>query len=506
MPRKLLTAAVAVLLMAPLMLPAAASAQTSGAYVDGAEPWTESDCAGGIPVVVGADAKAQSDSYSAVTLAGVLDTDCVILAGPRDGDMTAAQRARLEDAAEGGYVVGGTAAVPEAKIAGRDMTRLGGATRWATAQQVGSEAAALAAGTEPEPAAAPDTTLTAPADVSAPGLFLDGAEPWIASDCTGDTPIVVGGDAKAQSDIYSAVTLAGVVGTDCVILAGPRDGAMPASQQTRLDAAESGGYVLGGIAAVPAAKIARRDMTRLGGVTRWATAELVGRRASGDTTAGTRTATETDNTDTEPAGFTAVSGGGDNGCALRVDGSIACWYPVWDGVTRYDPPVSGKFTALWGDGWDGCGLRTDGNLSCWNAERALVANDDRPVSGKFTALSVRGVSIRSRGCGVLTDGNLSCWLLGSTGMLGSDDDRTVSAVSGKFTAVGGNGSSGCGLRTDGSFACWDTGPDDDLFSVDRPVSGKFTAMSGRHFITGCGLRTDGSFACWHNGEAAAPPV
>ncbi|WP_419923230.1 hypothetical protein [Candidatus Poriferisodalis sp.] len=232
MPRKLLTAAVAVLLMAPLMLPAAASAQTSGAYVDGAEPWTESDCAGGIPVVVGADAKAQSDSYSAVTLAGVLDTDCVILAGPRDGDMTAAQRARLEDAAEGGYVVGGTAAVPEAKIAGRDMTRLGGATRWATAQQVGSEAAALAAGTEPEPAAAPDTTLTAPADVSAPGLFLDGAEPWIASDCTGDTPIVVGGDAKAQSDIYSAVTLVGVVGTDCVILAGPRDGAMPASQHT----------------------------------------------------------------------------------------------------------------------------------------------------------------------------------------------------------------------------------------------------------------------------------
>ncbi|WP_419923231.1 RCC1 domain-containing protein [Candidatus Poriferisodalis sp.] len=350
--------------------------------------------------------------------------------------------------------------------------------------------------------------------------------------------------------------------------------------------------MLGGIAAVPAAKIAGRDMTRLGGVTRWATAELVGRRASGDTTAGTRTATETDNTDTEPAGFTAVSGGGDNGCALRVDGSIACWYPVWDGVTRYDQPVSGKFTALWGDGWDGCGLRTDGNLSCWNAERALVANDDRPVSGKFTALSVRGVSIRSRGCGVLTDGNLSCWLLGSTGMLGSDDDRTVSAVSGKFTAVGGNGSSGCGLRTDGrivcwqnqaftgndligdppvsgkftaltggnyngcgvrtdgslacwsgsdsslfdslvrevmpvsgtfiavtggpysgcglrtdgSFACWDTGPDDDLFSVDLPVSGKFTAMSGRHFITGCGLRTDGSIACWHNGEAAAPPV
>ncbi|WP_420444124.1 hypothetical protein [Candidatus Poriferisodalis sp.] len=105
-------------------------------------------------------------------------------------------------------------------------------------------------------------------------------------------PIVVGSDAAAQSDIYSAVTLAGVVGTDCLILAGPRDGAMPASQRARLNAAADGGFVLGGIAAVPTAKIEGRDMTRLGGETRWATAQLVGRRASGDAAAGTSTAAE----------------------------------------------------------------------------------------------------------------------------------------------------------------------------------------------------------------------
>ena len=146
MPRRLLTALLAALVMTPLVLPAAASAQTAGAYLDGAEPWTESDCAGDTPIVVGADSKAQSDIYSAVTLAGVVGTDCVILAGPRDGDMTAAQRARLDAAAAGGYVVGGTAAVPEAKLAGRDMTRVGGATRWDTAQQVGSEARTAAGG------------------------------------------------------------------------------------------------------------------------------------------------------------------------------------------------------------------------------------------------------------------------------------------------------------------------------------------------------------------------
>ena len=282
----------AAVLGVPLALPVAVGAQSGGAYLGGAEPWTESDCAGDVPIVVGSDAAAQSDIYSAVTLAGVVGTDCVVLAGPRGGAMPAAQRARLDAAAAGGYVVGGTAAVPAAKLAGRDMARFGGATRWATAQIIGNEARFVADGTRPDSPGMSETALSAPADVSQPGVYLDGAEPWIAAECAGDVPIVVGSDGAAQSDIYSAVTLAGVVGTDCVILAGPRSGPMPASQQARLEAAADGGFVLGGIAAVPTAKLAGRDMTRLGGATRWATAQLVGRRASGDATAGTSTTTE----------------------------------------------------------------------------------------------------------------------------------------------------------------------------------------------------------------------
>ena len=65
---------------------------------------------------------------------------------------------------------------------------------------------------------------------------------------------------------------------------------------------------MGGTASVPEAKIAGRDMTRLGGSTRWATAQLVGRRASGDTTAGTSTSDETIQLD-EPTPATAVCWG-----------------------------------------------------------------------------------------------------------------------------------------------------------------------------------------------------
>ena len=206
--------------------------------------------------------------------------------------------------------------------------------------------------------------LPAPASAQTSGAYLDGAELWTESDCAGVTPVVVGADAKAQSDIYSAVTLAGVLGTDCVILAGPRDGDMTAAQRARLEAAEPGGYIVGGTAAVPEARLAGRDVTRLGGATRWATAQQVGRRASGDTTAGT-------DTDNEPAdaastgtggGFTAVSAGFFHSCGVRMNGTAVCW--GWNGDGRADAP-SGSFTAVSAGSYHSCGLRSDGTVTCW---------------------------------------------------------------------------------------------------------------------------------------------
>ena len=52
--------------------------------------------------------------------------------------------------------------------------------------------------------------------------------------------------------------------------------------------------MVGGVGAVPTAKLSGRDMTRLSGADRWVTAQLVGRFASGDVTAGTSTALEPD--------------------------------------------------------------------------------------------------------------------------------------------------------------------------------------------------------------------
>ena len=257
-----------------MLIPAGtASAQSSAVALP---PQSQGSCAGQVPIVVGSDAAAQSDIYAAAMLAGVIGSDCIVLAGPRGESMPADQQARLQAANAGGFVVGGEVAVPDVKIADRTMARLFGPDRWATARRVGQHAAGVT----------PDASATQGVPPKIDGVAVP---PQSQGSCAGQVPIVVGSDAAAQSDIYAAAMLAGVIGSDCIVLAGPRGESMPADQQARLAAASAGGFVVGGIAAVPTAKIAGRSMTRLSGNDRWETARLVGRRAAGDTTAGSST-------------------------------------------------------------------------------------------------------------------------------------------------------------------------------------------------------------------------
>ena len=162
--RRCTAVAAAVVLLAalsvPLSSPAGAHATESATLPP---PEVLGDCTDAVPVVVASDADAQSDIYSAVTLKGVLGAaSCIVLAGGRDEPFPQDQLNRLAAAAPGGYVVGGPAAVPEAKLSNRDMTRVYGADRWETAAAVGAVAAALAAGEDPADAV-PQPDGSAPA-------------------------------------------------------------------------------------------------------------------------------------------------------------------------------------------------------------------------------------------------------------------------------------------------------------------------------------------------------
>ncbi len=496
---------------AALLSPVPVSAQVADAFVAGAEPWTQSDCVGDVPIVVGSDSAAQSDIYSAVALAGVVGTDCVILAGARGENIPAVQRARLATAAQGGYVVGGTSAVPAGKIAAREMTRIAGVDRWETAFNVGARARRIADPTA-SGATQPDSSLEMPDDVRVPGVHLSGAGPWIASNCAGDTAIVTASDPKAQSDIYSAVTLAGALNTDCVILAGPRGQAMPPSQQARLESAVGGGYVVGGVAAVESAKLADRDMTRIAGPDRWGTAQLVGRRAAGDVTAGTQTTSAHTGAGTgapTSTNFVSVSVGWDHACALRDDGTAVCW---GDNVWGQSEAPPGTFTEVSAGTSHSCGLRGDGSLECWGRDEIGTLTNflgpghscsncfwavkhhsrlDDPPAGKFATVAAGW----SYSCGVRVDGNIVC--------SGQNEDGQSDPPTGKFTTVDASAAYACGLRVNRSATCWGS----NFGGRAAAPPGKFTDVSAGSYHA-CGLRVNGSATCWGidpKGRAAALP-
>lgn len=235
--------------------------------------------------------------------------------------------------------------------------------------------------------------------------------PLAAGECGGDVPIVVASDLAAQSDLYSAVTLAGVIGTDCIVLAGGRDHPMPADQRARLDAAPDGGYVVGGTAAVPDAKLAGRDMTRLAGTDRWHTARLVGieaRRAAGGTPEGQGNTDQQDPSAQPPV----ISLPAIMSCELDDDGAALCTTRTQDDTLLRVETPEGPFSELASRDHVACGLRVDGTVACWRAEHVQSEDGFQARSPTIATPSGTFTSLRMddrRACGLRPDNALACW-------------------------------------------------------------------------------------------------
>lgn len=144
-----------------------------------------------------------------------------------------------------------------------------------------------------------------------------------------------------------------------------------------------------------------------------------------------------------PSGvFTEVSAGAFHTCAIRSDGTLACWGLDLDGQAT---PPTGTFISVGAGNYHSCGVRSDGTLACWGRDTFGQAT---PPAGTFTQVSAGGAPpLGGHSCAIRSSGTLACWgssLGGSHADMPGDVMQQVSA----------GGLHTCALRANGTVACW----------------------------------------------------
>jgi hypothetical protein len=215
------------------------------------------------------------------------------------------------------------------------------------------------------------------------------------------------------------------------------------------------------------------------------------------------------------------------GCAIRQDGSIACW-----GDPELEPestqPPAGTYTHLSCRTFTCCALDGRGYVECWGGlaglassgnedvdvsvssdQTCLVAGDRtgycRTAAGQVTTQPgpFRQIAAGNAdwACGVLESGELSCW--------GSYPDAydITRPPSGRFSMVSMGNVHACAIAESGALSCWGAGTDPELTGTELhygqsiPPAGTFVSVSAGAYYN-CALRTDGSIECWGQGTDA----
>lgn len=145
--------------------------------------------------------------------------------------------------------------------------------------------------------------------------------------------------------------------------------------------------------------------------------------------------------DTLPPGLLplerSVAVGAAHTCALRRDGTIACW---GSNSAAQSTPTAGKFAQVTAGIGFTCGLLVDGNVECWGDKEHWPAPGP---DGLFKQISAGPGQVR----GVKQDGRLVCW-----GNLFNSRETVMLPPAGSFISVSSGRAKNCGLRVDGTIA------------------------------------------------------
>jgi hypothetical protein len=214
--------------------------------------------------------------------------------------------------------------------------------------------------------------------------------------------------------------------------------------------------------------------------------------------------------------FRSLSAGGAHTCAIRTDGTLACWGD--DSAGQLDGVPGGTFLAVAAGGSHTCVIRDDSTLACWGDDSA--GQLDEIPSGTFRSLSAGGAHT----CAIRTDGTLACWGDDSAGQLYEppeesgptypiwfhlhhhhndrhhhhpQDDPPEPPPPPKFISVAAGGTHTCAVSAAGELSCWG---DDSAGQLDEIPAGEFVSVSagGSH---SCAIRADSALACWGDDSA-----
>jgi alpha-tubulin suppressor-like RCC1 family protein len=225
-----------------------------------------------------------------------------------------------------------------------------------------------------------------------------------------------------------------------------------------------------------------------------------------------------------------VAAGVYHSCALKPNGTVACWGrntfgPLGNGTTT-DATTTVAVTglndavAIAAGNDHSCALKTSGTVVCWGFNnRGQLGNGS--TTYVTTPVAVNGLSDAvalaagdNHNCALKTSGAVVCWGENDDGQLGDSSNRNFRtipvAVTGLSDAVAIQAGRlhSCALKASGAVVCWgDNGygqlADGSTTDTTTPVA--VTGLSDAVAIVArqdhnCALKTSGAVACWgYNG-------
>ena len=189
--------------------------------------------------------------------------------------------------------------------------------------------------------------------------------------------------------------------------------------------------------------------------------------------------------------FGSVTASVYHSCALRDDGSAACW-----GCNGYDygqcAPQNVDLNYLDAGAVHTCGVNPDGTLECWGCGESDMGQCAPPV-GQFDMVSAGSL----HSCAISSGGSIECW-----GDL-SDGLDQVPADGGGFTSVTAGNRHSCALASTGLLSCWGDNSEGQLDVTAAP----YDQLGKSGDWHNCAIKDDGQVTCWGRnlaGESTAP--